>query len=319
MGNLVSILFASGLIASGPIVINGERDVVISGLHITNASGNCIEIRNAAYNVIIENSEIGPCGKAGIDITKSEKVIVRDSYIHDTVGVGVFAYESNTITVTGNQIDRTKTGVYAHSSQQIKVTGNHFDTVHGKKDATNGLAGFVEFARVSGYGNRINNNVTFTALGTTDVADDINIWKSEGMPDDPIQVNNNVIIGSGDMKSGSGIMIGDGGSSYTVAKGNILVNPGSSAIAVAGGHHNSLIDNTVYSQQLYWSIVGLYVWDQYDSNCHSITVRGNRVNWTKRDGNTQGAWNGNNCGTIDGWSDNDWKAPIDESIANGYM
>ena len=112
-------------------------------------------------------------------------------------------------------------------------------------------------------------------------------------------------------------MLGDGGSSYAIAKGNILVNPGASGVAVAGGHDNALIDNTVYSTRLDWSNVGVYVWDQYNSNCRNITVRGNRVNWTKKDGKVVGGWNGKNCGPIEGWSDNEWRAPIGSDIAEG--
>ena len=63
--------------------------------------------------------------------------------------------------------------------------------------------------------------------------------------------------------------------------------------------------------------VGLYVWDQYNSNCRNITVRGNWVNWTKKDGTVAGAWNGNNCGTIEGWSDNAWQALIGPDFAEG--
>ena len=223
---------------------------------------------------------------------------------------------SSNVEISGNQIDRTMTGVYAQTAQQVNVDSNRFHTVNGLY-SVNGLNAFVEFAKVSGYGNRINNNVMVTELGTTDVGDDINIWKSYGKLDDPIQVNNNVIIGSGPRKNGGGIMLGDGGSSYAIAKGNILVNPGASGVAVAGGHDNALIDNTVYSTRLDWSNVGLYVWDQYNSNCRNITVRGNRVNWTKKDGKVAGAWNGKNCGPIEGWSDNDWQAPIGPDIAEG--
>lgn len=46
MNDIAGTLLASGLIASGPIVISGKNDVVISGLHINNPNGSCIEIKN---------------------------------------------------------------------------------------------------------------------------------------------------------------------------------------------------------------------------------------------------------------------------------
>lgn len=90
-------------------------------------------------------------------------------------------------------------------------------------------------------------------------------------------------------------------------------------MAVAGGHHQQLIGNRVYSQQFPFTNVGLYVWDQYDSACANITVKDNIINYTHRDGFKNPAWNGQNCGVIDGWSsDNNWSAVIEEAIAEQH-
>jgi len=133
-------------------------------------------------------------------------------------------------------------------------------------------------------------------------------------------IRNNLIIGGGPSLSGGGIILGDGGeSSYQVAKDNILVNPGQYGVAVAGGHHQQLLGNRVYSQQFPFTNVGLYVWDQYDSACANITVRDNSINYTNMNGIKNAGWNGNNCGVIDGWSsDNNWNATIEEEVAEQH-
>jgi parallel beta-helix repeat protein len=302
------------LLASGQIIIDGESDVIISGLHISNPNGSCIEIINSATNIIVENSEIGPCGDDGIEIlSNSSNITIRNNYIHDTKGEGIYAYLSELIEVTNNQIERISTGVFAVSSKQINVNNNTIRNVQGPFPRGQ----LVQFAYVKGAGNRITNNIGINEPGVSKPEDAINLYYSRGVPEDPIMVSNNVIIGGGPSTSGGGILLGDAGatSSYQIAKDNILVNPGMYGVGIAGGHHNQLLNNTVYSKQFPFTNVGVYVWDQYDSNCADNTVRGNRVNYTNKDGNKNPAWNDGNCGTIDGWSDNEWDAPIGEEIA----
>jgi len=300
---------------SGPIVISAQQNVVISGLRISNPSGHCIEVKNGSASITIENSEIGPCRNRGVFIRDSSDITIRSNYIHDTRGVGVQSARSEQIAVTRNQIDRTKTGVYINEGQRISVTYNRFDTILGTF-ASDGLNAFIQFANVTGYGNRINYNTTYTTLGVGDVGDDINLFASHGMSDDPIQVNYNTIVGSGPRAAGSGIMLGDKGSTYAIAKGNTLVNPGGSAIGVVGGNNNSVINNIVYSKQLNWAGAGIFVRDYSSSSCRDITVKGNRVDWTSRSGKKRGGFNHGSCGAVEGWDENDWDASIDESIIN---
>ena len=68
---LVGVIFSTAvvfvIVASDPIIIDGKQDVMTSALHIANPTGNCLEIVNGAFNVVIENSEIGPCGDRRIE------------------------------------------------------------------------------------------------------------------------------------------------------------------------------------------------------------------------------------------------------------
>lgn len=61
------------------------------------------------------------------------------------------------------------------------------------------------------------------------IRDAINLYKSNGIAGDPIQVIGNRIRGGGPSTSGGGIMTGDQGGSYILVS-IILVNPGSTAL-----------------------------------------------------------------------------------------
>jgi hypothetical protein len=167
----------SSLTPSGPIVINGKRDVVMSGLHISNPNGKCVEIRNASANIVIENSEIGPCKDEGIYIDSSENITIRDTYIHDTTAVGIRTYRAERIHVTSNQIERVASGVYAGNSKQVDVNNNYILNVRGPYPRGQ----IVQFAYVDGPGNRINNNIGINEVGESYAEDVINLYKQQGI------------------------------------------------------------------------------------------------------------------------------------------
>jgi len=52
--------------------------------------------------------------------------------------------------------------------------------------------------------------------------------------------------------------------------------------------------------------VRLYVDNQYSTDCSTITVSGNSVNYTNSAGTNNGAWNAANCGTETDWSSNNF-------------
>src|SRR2546430_16117272 len=62
-----------------PLVINGEKDVVIQNVQVSNPNGSCIQITNNAQNIIIENSEIGPCSGHGIEAAWSYGIDIRNN------------------------------------------------------------------------------------------------------------------------------------------------------------------------------------------------------------------------------------------------
>jgi hypothetical protein len=328
MGELASTLIASGLIASGPIVISGESDVVISGLHISNPNGRCVDIRNASTNIVIENSEIGPCKDEGIYIDSSENITIRDTYIHDTTGVGIRTYRAERIHVTSNQIERVASGVYAGNSKQVDVNNNYILNVRGPYPRGQ----IVQFAYVNGPGNRINNNIGINEIGESYAEDTINLYRSSGAPNDYIQVNGNILVGGGPSKSGGGILLGDNESAYAIADGNILVNPGATGIKIASGHHLILTNNKVFSDRKKFTNTAVPIGYQaktQDMICHSLEVSNNEITFWKgteflRGDHTEPYldpfWKYEGCGSITGWGTNKFDKPdnqpanLDENI-----
>jgi hypothetical protein len=300
------------LTSVSPIVIDGERDVVIQNVQVSNSNGPCIQIKNSAQNILIENSEIGPCSGHGIDAEWSYGIDIRNSYIHDTGGVNIQTYEVGGLNVYNNRLERGASLVYNHTSYQISVTHNKFLNAKGPYPR----GSFVQFDSVTGGGNRINCNVGENIMGQGNPQDAISLYKSSGDPTDPIQIVGNKIKGGGPSNIGSGIVVGDSSGAYVLITNNILVNPGQVGIGIAGGHDIQALNNLIYARQQSFTNVGAYVWNwnNYDPNCYSHTVQGNRVNWTHKAGFKIPNWDGGNCGPIAGWDDNIWYSNIGPEI-----
>jgi hypothetical protein len=307
---LTALSMSTGLALGQPIIIDGKRDVTISGAKISNPSGPCIEIKNNSQNIKIINSELGPCATHGVQASSSSSLSIENSYIHDTTGNGVEFYQVSNASVTGNRIERSAAGVYALLSTRIVVENNRFQNVLGPMPRGE----FVQFNQVYGGGNRIKCNTAESIAGQGDPQDGINLFGSNGTATDPIQVIGNKIRGGGPSMWGGGILLGDGGGSWQVAKDNIVVDPGQYGVGIAGGQNNQLLNNTVYARSQFFTNVGVYVWNQYGPACSSITVQGNIVNYTNRDGLKTPWWEGGNCGSIAGLASNNWSAAIDAGV-----
>jgi nitrous oxidase accessory protein NosD len=269
-----------------PLVIDGKADLTISGLDIANPKGNGITIRNSK-RIRIENCKIGQCNGEAVNI-----------------------YACDGVTVSGNRFEAVSTGVYALESRRIEVIRNRCLDVRGPFPRGQ----LAQFDKVTGGGNRINQNVALNVLGKSSPEDVINIYKSSGTPDDPIQVIGNKIRGGGPSDSGGGIMTGDGGGAYIVVRGNILVDPGQYGIAIAGGHHIQILGNKVFGKGQPFTNVGIYVWNQSKAPSDGHTVKGNQVRWFNKAGIENPCWDAKNCGTVAGWDSNDWHADLHDQI-----
>ena len=266
--------------ASGPIDIDGESNVVIENLHISNPGGTCVNISNSS-NVTIRNSTIGPCGDEAVYFTDVDTVLVSGNYITDT-----------------------NNGVLVHRSESVAVDGNAF---------VNAGRNFVQFDKVNGAGSSISGNRGQNELGGSNAEDMLNLYQSNGTASSPIRIVGNYLRDGGPSGFGSGIMLGDSGGSHQYVEGNVMVNPGQVGIGVASGQNITVLNNLIYSSSQPWSNVGLYVWNQYSDACSDIEVAGNQVNWTAAGGYANAYWGGGGCSNLSVY-DNDWDAPIGPGI-----
>jgi hypothetical protein len=311
----IHTLSAAEATTGNPLVINGQSNLWVQNQKISNPNGPCISI-TGAKNIQIINSEIGPCAGDGVNVIGSSGIKLTALSIHDSQGNGVAVATSANVNLNASQIQGGTSSVYVYLSTGVKITKNSFLNVQGPRPRGN----FVQFNAVSGAGNRISCNTAVDLPGLSSPEDQINLYASNGLATDPIQVVGNKIYGGGPSTSGGGIILGDGSGSYQTAQDNVLVNPGQYGVSIAGGNHMQLINNKVFSQYFSYNNIGLYVWNQYTPVCSNITVQGNSVNYVGKN-NTPGAsaWDGGNCGTITGWSNNTfYDTTLTEDIFRSY-
>ncbi|WP_262892216.1 hypothetical protein [Mucilaginibacter glaciei] len=172
----------------------------------------------------------------------------------------------------------------------------------------------VQFNEVYGGGNRVNFNRCQNTPGIGNPEDAINMYKTNGTATSPVQIRNNQIRGGGTGASGGGIMLGDNGGSYQMARNNILVNPGQYGMAISGGTHISITANKIYARQQPFTNVGIYVWNQHSTGCAFNTVNYNQVNYTNAAGKQNSGWDKGNCGDVIEWATNVWAAPINDKL-----
>lgn len=271
---------------SAPITLNGAHDMVISGLSIQNPRGICISLQNC-QNIVIRNCKLGPSIQTGVDLYNCKNIIVDSCYI-------------TTIS----------TGLYAEQSSSIQFNYNAVKNVQGPYPK----GAMVQYNNVSGPGNKVLNNRCENISGASNPEDAISMYKSNGTANDPIVISGNWIRGGGPSTHGGGILLGDNGGSYIIAKNNILVNPGNYGMGIAGGTHMQIVNNKIYSDKTTISNVGVYIWNQSTSGCSLNTIIDNQVNWTRFTGEINNDWNNGNCGTVTGWNTNIWGAVLNSSI-----
>lgn len=254
-----------------------KSNFVINGLEIKNTSNHCIALSNC-HNVTIRNCKFGP----------------SPAYL------GIYLYNCTNISISNCLMENLQSAVLAVSSSGIMFEYNEVKNVQGPFPRGQ----MVQFAYVSGGGNSISFNVSENIQGESNPEDIINIYMSSGTVDSPILISNNWIRGGGPSISGGGIMLGDKGGSYILVENNILVDPGQYGIGIASGHHITVSKNKVYGKKQKFTNVGIYAWEQYNLDCHDITISNNEVNFTHKDGLLNNWWFSENVGSIAGRASN---------------
>ena len=186
------------------------------------------------------------------------------------------------VTIRANDFARVAQAITAVDSTNIRVEWNRYEDILGPH-ARVGLhrANFVQFDKVQG------GYIGHNKGRGGDTEDIVSLHDSGGAEAAPLIVEQNHFEGTNwTSESGSGIALGDGGSTYSIARDNTLLNPGQVGIFIAGGTNHQILDNVVYGETRPSSNVGIYVWDQTDDPCSGHTVRGNQVQWHRADGNS---------------------------------
>ena len=213
----------------------------------------------------------------------------------------------NNVTIKANDFARVAQGITVLRSTNVRIEWNRYLDIRGPHERVGKhRANFVQLVEVSR--GRISHN---KGKGG-DTEDIVSMYHSGGTLTSPFIIEYNHFEGTNwTSSSGSGIALGDGSSAYSIARNNTLLNVGQVGLFIAGGTRHKILDNTIYGERRDGSNVGVYVWNQSDSGCSGHEVSGNRVWWRNEDGASNAAWNGDNCGTISGWSTNNWNASLD--------
>jgi hypothetical protein len=275
---------------SAAVSYSGKSNFTISGLSITGGT-YCIYLNNCS-NVTITGCRLANATKYEVYMTGNCK----------------------NVTMTNCFVTGGVSGVHVENSSTIKINSNQFLNMNGPFPGGN----FVQFVNVSGGGCQINNNRCEDIAGVGKPEDGLSVYQSNGLKGDSIQVIGNWIRGGqyyNTSGGGAGIVLGDVGGSYQVARNNIIVNGGFVGAQVQGGHDIKMDHNTIYSSSTPYSNCGLCYGNYSGASSYNINMSYNTVKFYNRYGSESDAWVDPKAGyTPVGWSTNILKANITAAI-----
>ena len=257
--------FCSGYTSHAPINETGHSNETISG--------DSILVGSSAPGIYLTNCH-------DIHITKSHVTAGSSSVPGAINGIAIVLVNCYNITVDSCFLNNVVSGVYAQNcTGGIVVINNRMQNVKGPYPRGQ----FVQLNSCSGGGNRIKFNKLENFPGASNPEDGINIYKSNGLATDSIEVVGNWIRGGGPSTTGSGITCGDQGGSYEYIAGNYIVNSGYIGIQVAGGHDIHITNNYIFGACSTVSHLGLGSGNYtipYVASYNNI-VDYNHINWTQ--------------------------------------
>lgn len=303
LGFAVSAMCAeTELTPSGPIVLDNVRDAVIENLHITSTTGECVLIRDST-NVVIRNSNIGPCEGNGIKILRSKAVSIYDSYVHPEGpptpccdrSNAIFIDRSSVVKIQGNVIAFGQSNVEILGGTDIWVIGNYLLNPQDTTTKARGhqVQSWSDSKRIVVVNNylRSTQDATIHPL-TAKQEDGINFGLT-----DTVTVAGNYIEG-GRSPSGCGI-IADWGTQNSLIEGNTLVNTGQCGIGISSGRNHRVEENRILNSTPVPSggNTAIYVWKVSPESpaCSGVRIADNIASHVKPDGSESGFWNGGGC------------------------
>lgn len=281
--------------------------------------------------VVIENAHVRSIGHLILARGDDAHITIRNTYgralpprhTGDYPGRFLLAEQFEYVSVENSYLDGTS-GIYLHDSvvgATARILRNRVRNVDGRyADGHGGYDGrrYVQFVQINRGRDLTDTEIAWNEVINepfhSAVEDVINLFTTTGAADDPVRIHDNYIRGAyppdprTDRYSGGGIMLGDGGGSHLHAYGNMVVNTTNYGIAISGGTHNSMDDNTVVScgrlpdgSQLAAHNVGIYIWNMDDAIGFTANRgSGNSVGWSNADGTRNDWWTPD----ADEWEDN---------------
>ncbi len=255
---------------------------------------------NGEHDLEIVGKTISGVKEACITLTNCTNIRIKTCRFLNGNNRGIYLYNCHNITIENCLFSNLVTGVLAdHCGGGIVVEHNQFLNMNGPMPGGQ----YVQFNTVNGAGLSISYNKGENIFGKGRPEDCINLYKSNGTAASPIKVFGNWIRGGGPSGSGGGIMLGDNGGSYQIAKDNILVNPGEYGMAIAGGSHISLLNNLIYGKSQPFTNVGLYVNSIGGFAVDKAVVKGNRINFYNAAAYNNNWWLEGKTQKPEGWDD----------------
>jgi hypothetical protein len=186
----------------------------------------------------------------------------------------------------------------APTASPVLVRYNRARRIDGRVSGANGATGkvnltFVQLDNVrNAPGVEIAWNEVINKPFTSAVEDNISVFASGGTAGSPLDVHDNYIEGgypvdpaTGDY-SGGGILLGDNGGEWSVARDNQVVATTNYGVAIAGGAHNRLYRNRVVAsgvlpdgRTIAAQNVGVYVWSVLGTPTEDNDAFDNEAAW----------------------------------------
>lgn len=275
------------------------------------ASSQVINL-DGAHDITISGQSIAGVNVPAITLTNCYNIHITKNRLRNSTDVGIYLYKCKNITIDYNYFTNVSSGVYAEQTTEggIAVNRNQFLNMAGPFPRGQ----FVQFNNVSGPNSSISYNKGENIFGKSYPEDAISLYQSNGTASSPIRVFGNWIRGGGPSSSGGGIMLGDNGGSYEVAAYNILVNPGEYGMAIVGGDHNTIVNNSIFAVSQYFTNVGIYTDSINGYTITNSTIGGNKVKYFNNTNYENNAWIAPGTMTPARWNTNIFGAVIDASI-----
>ncbi|HTK20284.1 MAG TPA: right-handed parallel beta-helix repeat-containing protein [Mucilaginibacter sp.] len=279
--------------ASSPISLSNQSNITISG----------------------DSINVGNSGTVGIKLNNCNNVHITKCKVMNSTNDGIQLNNCTNVTIDSCFVTNVRAGVNAMQCTTVKVVNNQFLNMNGPFPSGN----FVQFNNVNGGGNQISYNKCEDVVGVAQHPQDgLSVYQSNGLPGDSIMVIGNYIRGGQvqhDSGGGAGIVLGDVGGTYQVARYNVLVNPGAVGAQVQGGSHIKMDHNTIFSTATPFTMVGISYGNYSGTASSDVTMSYNKVKYFQTSGAEMDAWwDPSTASQPQGWNTNILKANIDASI-----